>query len=231
MGGFINSQADNEICEVLNKRFSDDVVPSGGQTYLGALRDHFQNRENFLDGNHHLQRVFHRLAISVTGGQRVPKRNKSRFRWLFLLRKNLPAAVITAIKGQLAAILGPPGVHPAGAVDYVTFLTRHVATGTGTFELWSQNSTVPVIYSDANGKSYCKIVLECHTDAPLPDNANEPDPPTADGGETTISVPLKAVAKKSGTRKSATKKAAAKKKKGAGKKAAAKKAKKGKSRR
>ena len=24
MGGFINSQADIEICEVLNKRFSDD---------------------------------------------------------------------------------------------------------------------------------------------------------------------------------------------------------------
>jgi hypothetical protein len=230
MGGFINSQADNEICEVLNKRFSDQVVPGGGQTYLAALRNHFQTSENFLDGNHHLHRLFHRLAISVTGGASVPKHNKSRFRWLFLLRKNLPGAVTTAIKGQLGAILGPASAHPAGAVDYVTFLTRHVTTGTGTFELWSQNSTVPVIYNDANGKKYCKIVLECNTDAPLPDNANEPDPPAADGGESNISAVTKPSAR-SRTRKSATKKAAAKKKKAAGKKAVTKKAKKGKSRR
>ena len=211
-GGFINSQADNEICEVLNKRFSDQVIPSGGRTYIAVLRDHFQNRENFLDGNHHLHRVFHRLAISVTGGSRVPKYNQSRYRWLFLLRTNLPAAVIAAIKGQLAAILGPANAHPAGAVDYVTFLTRHVKTGTGTFELWSQNSTVPVIYNDANGKSYCKMVLECNTDEALPDSMNETDPPTADGGETNISVAKKSSAKKSAAKKSAAKKSSRKKK-------------------
>jgi hypothetical protein len=36
MGGFINSQADNEICEALNKRFSDEVDPDDddGLTYL-----------------------------------------------------------------------------------------------------------------------------------------------------------------------------------------------------
>ena len=73
MGSFINSQADNEICEVLNKRFSDQVIPGGGRTYIAALRDHFQKKENFLDANHRLHRVFHRLAISVTGGPRVPK--------------------------------------------------------------------------------------------------------------------------------------------------------------
>ena len=77
MGSFINSQADNEICEVLNKRFSDQVIPGGGRTYIAALRDHFQKKENFFDANHRLHRVFHRLAISVTGGPRVPKHNQS----------------------------------------------------------------------------------------------------------------------------------------------------------
>jgi hypothetical protein len=44
MGGFINSQADNEICEALNKRFSDEVDPDDddGLTYLEQLRDHFR---------------------------------------------------------------------------------------------------------------------------------------------------------------------------------------------
>jgi hypothetical protein len=44
MGSFINSQADNEICEVLNKRFSDDVN-GNGQTYLDELRQFFQNKD------------------------------------------------------------------------------------------------------------------------------------------------------------------------------------------
>lgn len=229
MGSFINSQSDNEICEVLNKRFSDQVIPGGGRTHIAALRDHFQNKENFLDANHHLHRVFHRLAVSVTGGSRVPKHNPSRFRWLFLLRSgetpngHLPAAVAQAIKSQLTAILGPASVHPAGAVDYVTFLTRHVQTSTGAqFELWSNNSATPQIYTDANGKRYCKIVLECNTSVKLPDSSNETDPPTADGGETNISV-----AKKSSTKKSAAKKSAAKKssaKRSAAKKSSRKKA-------
>ena len=228
MGSFINSQTDNEICEVLNKRFSDQVIPGGGRTYIAALRDHFQNKENFLDASHRLHRVFHRLAISVTGGSRVPRQNQSRFRWLFLLRSgetpngHLPAAVTQAIKGQLAAILGPANVHPAGAVDYVTFLTRHVQTSTGAqFELWSQNSAVPQIYTDANGKRYCKIVLECNTSVKLPDSSNETDPPTADGGETNISAAKKPSAKKSSAKKSAAKKSAAKK--SAAKKSTAKK--------
>ena len=111
MGSFINSQADNEICEVLNKRFSDQVIPGGGRTYIAALRDHFQKKENFLDANHRLHRVFHRLAISVTGGPRVPKHNQSRFRWLFLLRSgetpngHLPTAVNSGDQG-------PTNSHP-----------------------------------------------------------------------------------------------------------------------
>ena len=89
MGGFINSQADNEICEVLNKRFSDQVDLNDGRTYIAQLRDHFRNKEHLFDGNHQLHRVFHRLAISVTGGTRVPRVKNSQFRWLFLLRGGL----------------------------------------------------------------------------------------------------------------------------------------------
>jgi topoisomerase IA-like protein len=87
--------------------------------------------------------------------------------------------------------------------------------------LWSQNSAVPQIYTDANGKRYCKIVLECNTSVKLPDSSNETDPPTADGGETNISAAKKPSAKKSSAKKSAAKKSAAKK--SAAKKSTAKK--------
>jgi hypothetical protein len=70
MGGFINSQSDNEICEVLNKRFSDDVN-ANGQTYLDELRQFFRNKEKLFSNSHKLNRIFHRLAISVTGGASV----------------------------------------------------------------------------------------------------------------------------------------------------------------
>jgi hypothetical protein len=210
MGGFINSQADNEICEVLNKRFSDDVKPNDPQrrTYIALLRDHFQ-RENLFGPDRHLHRVFHRLAVNVTGGTRVPRNNKSRFRWLFLLRSNLPAAVTQAIKGQLSAILSPASAaNPAGSVAYATFSTRHVATATGTFELYPQNSTVPTVQTDANGKRYCAIILDCHEDVALPDSPQETDPPAADNGETSFVVPRSGAKKK---KSSASKKAPAKK--------------------
>jgi hypothetical protein len=227
MGGYINSQADNEICEVLNKRFSDEVNPNDaqGRTYIAELRDHFQNRENLFDGSHHLHRVFHRLAISVTGGARVPKHNQSRFRWLHFLRSNLcPADTKTAIKSVLSSILGP-----TSTVEYVTFLTRHVPTASGTFELYPKNSGAVQTNTDANKKTYCTVALECNVDVPLPDSPDETDPPTPDGGETIFSVRRKPVP---GTaKKSPAKKSSAKKKNAAGKKTPAKKAKKGKSRR
>src|SRR6266404_2947108 len=178
MGGFINSQADNEICEALNKRFSDDVDPDDddGLTYLEQLRDHFRNREDFLDKNHTLNRVFHRLAITVTG-KRVPKDKRSRHRWLFLLRKKLPTGVDKAIRNQLRAVLGPPSSkNQAGTVSYVTFSTRHVETKTKTFELFEDNGDFPPVLNDANGKSYATIILQCHEDRPLDDSNNEPDP-------------------------------------------------------
>jgi hypothetical protein len=223
MGTFINSQADNEICEVLNKRFSDEVNPNDLQrrTFIALLRDHFQNKENLFDAGHNLHRVFHRLAISVTGGTRVPKTKASRFRWLFLLRSKLPAAVTQAIKDQLTAILSPASLaNPAGAVDYVSFSTKHVTPLAAKFVLWPGNNSVPSIYADSNGKQYCKIVLECRDDAALSDN-NETDPPDPDGGEKNISLrktsvsktAKKSSAKKAAPKKSSRKKAAAKKRK------------------
>jgi len=161
MGSFINSQSDNEICEVLNKRFSDDVNPNDPQkdTYLNDLRAFFQNTENLFDGNHRLHRVFHRLAITVTGGASVPKTKTSRLRWFHLLHGNLPVAVDNAIRGQLTAILMPFDAvnNPAGAVEYVTFSTAHVATQSGDqFELWDgviganhYNNAIPTPLSDA----------------------------------------------------------------------------------
>ena len=225
MGSFINSQADNEICEALNKRFSDNVDPSDaqGRTYLAVLRDHFRNRENFLDRTHHLNRVFHRLARSVTGSANVPRARDSRRRWFALLRRTLPAPVMQAIRDQLTAILTQGGAaNPAGSVNYVIFSTQHVSTRSGTFELFDQNGAVPQVHTDANRKTYCAVVLQCNVDAPLPDAPNEPDPPAADPGETTLAVrkrprkggkKTKKPAKKSSTgkKKTTTRKSKAKK--------------------
>lgn len=191
MGGFINSRADAEICEVLNKRFSDDVS-SSGQTYLDELRLFFQNKENLFSNSHKLNRVFHRLAISVTGGPSVPKTKNSRLRWFHLLKGNLPAAVDQAIRGQLTAILSPasPG-NPAGGVEYVTFSTIHQATTTGDqFELFDKNSSTPTVFSDANGKSYCALILQCNVDKALDDAPGENDPPGRDGNVEKGAIPF-----------------------------------------
>jgi hypothetical protein len=238
MGSFINSQADNEICEVLNKRFSDDVNPNDPQknTYLDDLRAFFQNTETLFDGNHQLHRVFHRLAITVTGGASVPKTKQSRLRWFHLLHGNLPAAVDNAIRGQLTAILSPAGANPAGAVAYVTFSTVHVATHSGDqFELYDganpdganhYNNPIPTPLSDANGKSYCALILQCNVDQYLPDGGSELDPPKKDGGEKNIPYSVSKAPKKSAAPKPAAKKSAKKKKPVKKKKAVKKKAKK-----
>jgi hypothetical protein len=225
MGSFINSQADNEICEVLNKRFSDDVNPLDGQgrTYLEEIRDFFQHKENLFDANHSLHRVFHRLAKSVTTTT-VPKHPQSRKRWLHLLHGNLPAAVDKAIRDQLTAILSPASAaSKPSKVKYVTFLTRHVATSTGDqFELYPKNGATPSDYKDANGTPYCKIALECNIDKQLDDNSTEQDPPQDPGGETVIpnypSARRKSAAKKYSAKKSAKKNKPAKKKKSTKKK-------------
>jgi len=229
MGGFINSQADAEICEVLNKRFSDEVN-ANGETYLNELRDFFKT-EKLFDIHHHLHRVFHRLAIGVTGGASVPKNANSRLRWFHLLKGSLPKAVNDAIRGQLTAILSDDG-NPASSVDYVTFSTAHVRTTSGDqFELFDganpdgaihYNNPIPTPQYDANGKSYCAFILQCNVDKALDDAPGEHDPPDNDGtvekGPIPFSKPKlkpirkppkKSVAKKS-AKKAANKKAAKK---------------------
>jgi hypothetical protein len=229
MGGFINSKADAEICEVLNKRFSDDVN-ANGQSYLDELRQFFQNKENLFSNNHKLNRVFYRLAISVTGGPSVPTVKKSRLRWFHLLKGNLPVAVDQAIRGQLTAILSPG--NSASNVKYVTFSTIHQPTTTGDqFELFDQNSTTPTVSSDANGTSYCSIILQCNIDQPLSDAPGESDPPPSDGATEKGAIPFLKQKTTKRTKKPASKKVA---KKSAAKKRAAKtgkKAKKAKKRR
>ena len=218
MGSFIGSQSDNEICDVLTTRFSNKLKPNDPQhrTYIQQLRDHFNHSEKLFDANHHLGRVFHRLAISVTGGTRVPSNSKSRLRWLHLLDGNFPPATEQAIRAVLSAILAANST-----IDYVIFATRHIATPSGSFELFPQNSGVPDTHTDANRKTYCNMILDCNTDAALPDAPNESDPPGKDGNEKPFAVGGGAAKKKK-------KKPAKKSKKSAVKKKAAKKAKKAK---
>jgi hypothetical protein len=231
MGGFINSQSDAEICEVLNRRFSDDVNAQG-QTYLDELRDFFKNKENLFTAGHKLNRVFHRLATSVTNGKPVPKTKNSRLRWFHLLKGNLPAAVDQAIRDQLTAILSPASdANPAGGVDYVIFSTIHQSTTTGDqFELFDKNSSTPTVLPDANGKSYCALILQCNVDKALNDAPGESDPPPSDGNVEKGGIPFRKPKppKKPPAKKRAAKKKAVKKKKSAkkAKKAAKKTAKK-----
>ena len=229
MGSFINSQSDNEICELLNKRFSDDIIPNDGRTYIRELRDFCSTIENLFDGNHNLHRVFYRLARSITGGPGVPKHNQSRFRWYHFLGSNLcPPNTRAAINTVLSNILAQNS-----NIQYATFLTRHVTTSSGTFELYPGNTGAVQTYTDANGKKYCKVVLECHDDKKLPDSSNEPDPPHGPPGEHDLPHHFAARARRRSrtTKKSSAKKSSVKKKTSAGKKRAAKKAKKAKSRR
>jgi|ERR1700754_1260708 len=218
MGGFINSQSDNEICEVLNKRFSDDINLNDPQrrTYLNGLRDFFQRRERLFDSPRRLNRIFHRLARSVTGGPSVPKNSKSRLRWFHLLRRDLPPAVEQAIRDQLTAILSPvTAANPAGGVAYVSFSTAHVPTTTGLqFELFDRNSSKPTVLTDANNKSYCPVILQCNVDQQLVLDTSEPDPPPDPGNETPIPFARPAPKRKRiPKKKKAVKKKVAKKKK------------------
>ncbi|HMI95649.1 MAG TPA: hypothetical protein VK479_04005 [Micropepsaceae bacterium] len=221
MGSFIPTQADQEICRNLAKRFSDQLVPgAGGKTYIKQLRDH-HGRENLFDGNHHLQRVAHRLAISVTGGARVPADATSRSRWFHLLRKLLPPQTTKAINTVLKKVLESP------SISYAVFSTQPAQTVLN-FELHPGNSGDPVLALDANGKVFCQVILDCHDDAPLPTPApnTEPDPPDP---ETTPEKPIsvtrkkKYPAKKAKSSKAKSSKAKSSKKKAPARKAARKK--------
>jgi hypothetical protein len=207
MGSFIPTQADQEICKNLAKRFSDQLVPgAGGKTYIKQLRDH-HGRENLFDGNHHLQRVAHRLAISVTGGAAVPADPTSRSRWFHLLRK------------VLKKVLESP------SISYAVFSTQPAPTVLN-FELHPGNSGDPVLALDANGKVFCQVILDCHDDQPLPTPApnTEPDPPDPETTpEKPISVTTKTRKKKYPAKKAKSSKAKSSKKKAPARKAGRKK--------
>jgi hypothetical protein len=196
MGSFIPTQADQEICRNLTKRFSDQLVPGGGQTYIQQLRSH-HGREDLFDGHHHLQRVAHRLAISVTGGPPVPANATSRSRWFHLLRKLLDPRTTKAINTVLKKVLESP------SIAYAVFTTQPAQTVLN-FELHPGNTGDPVLALDTNGKVFCQVILDCHDDAPLPtpEPGTEHDPPDP---ETTPEKPI------SVTRKTRKKKYPAKK--------------------
>ncbi len=209
MGAYIQSKADNEICQILNKRFGDDQNPNDpGRTYLQGVQYLFAQEDLFNSG-HTLNRVFHRLATSVLpAGQRVPHDKKSRLRWLYFLRTGMPKASKDAIKQVLRFVLANP------SIAYVTFSTFHTATKTKTFELDPDNAGSPVLSVDG-GKIYCQLTLLCHEDKPLPDADNEQDPPHKDNGEKrmrgrrrTKRAGRKSAVKKSSARKRVSKKAA-----------------------
>jgi outer membrane biosynthesis protein TonB len=212
MGSFIPTQADQEICRNLAKRFSDQLVPSGGaQTYIQQLRSH-HGREDLFDGHHHLHRVAHRLAISVTGGPPVPANATSRSRWFHLLRKLLDPRTTKAINTVLKKVLESP------SIAYAVFSTQPAQTVLN-FELHPGNTGDPVLALDTNGKVFCQVILDCHDDAPLPTPApnTEPDPPDP---ETTPEKPIGVRRRK---KKKPVKKAKSSKKKAPARKSARKK--------
>jgi hypothetical protein len=238
MGSLIPTPTDLEICDVLNTRFSTKQDPADpqGRSYIEHLRALFA-ANNFLDHNHHLHRVAHLLAVSVTGGS-VPTVKKHRLRWFHLLHKLLPPATDQAIRDVLTTVLK----NPNGNIAYAIFLARPAPIGLS-FEIYPQNSGQPFVRL---GNNYCEVILDCKVDSDLPDPApgQEHDPPDIDPVEKLIPGPkkkskkkkhakktTKPSAKKSSLKKrksSVKKKSSAKKKKAVGKKAPAKKAKKAK---
>jgi hypothetical protein len=192
MGAFIPTSYDNEICTMLNTRFSDTVITSSdpafvagyaSDTFIGQLRRHRNKGERLFDGNHNLARVSHRLAYSVLNHD-SPNTTKPRHRWFFLLPKGLnqlPAATETAICAVLDAVLADT------TIDSAVFSTTPKGNITLGFELDPQNSHVPQTVNQG-GKNVCLVTLDCKKDQQLPDPAKGQvtDPPTADANELPI---------------------------------------------
>ena len=236
MGSLIPTPTDLEICDILNKRFSTKRDPADpqGRSYIEHLRALFAVN-NFLDNKHHLHRVAHLLAVSVTGGPSVPAVKKHRLRWFHLLHKLLPRETDQAIRDVLTTVLK----NPNGNIAYAVFLARPAPIGLD-FEIYPQNSGQPYVTWDPQGNSYCQVFLDCKVDRDLPDPApgEEHDPPDKDPVEILIPGPKKKSKKKKPAKKTTKssakksslkkKKSSAKKKKAVGKKAPAKKAKKAK---
>jgi hypothetical protein len=176
MGSFINSQADQEICDALTRRFSDLPDPNAEagnpeKTMIGSVRHQDGKEQGLLFGrNHNLARLAHRL-----GG--VPASQQSKLRWFFLLRKMLPRETKTAINAVLETVMGDPTIRQ------VKFMVDHTGGIALDFELDPRNSHVPQtqnlpsVHNPKASVKTCVMLLHCKLDEPLPDPRNEPDPP------------------------------------------------------
>jgi hypothetical protein len=197
MGAFIPSSYDNEICNMLNTRFSDAVIQANdpafvagytNETYIDQLRRHRNNGERLFDRNHNLARVSHRLAYSVLNHD-SPNTRKPRQRWFFLLQKGLnqlPTQTENAICAVLDAVLADT------TIDCAVFSTTPKGNITLSFELDPNNSHVPQTVNQG-GKTVCLVTLDCKKDQQLPDPApgQVADPPIPDGNEQPINnVPI-----------------------------------------
>jgi hypothetical protein len=185
MGSFIPTPNDQEICNALNKRFSDLNDPNADpanpeKTMIGSVRFLDQQSTGLLFGRKlNLARLAHRL-----GG--VPSDAKSRLRWFFLLRRMLPHATKVAISNVLEAVMGDP------SIKQVHFDLVHDGGITTEFELDPGNSNAPQtqlfpsVKNPANKVKTCMMLLRCFYDEPIPtpDPANEPDPPVPQNPET-----------------------------------------------
>jgi hypothetical protein len=176
MGSFINSQADQEICDALTHRFSDLPDPNAEtgnpeKTMIGSVRHQDGKEQGLLFGrNPNLARLAHRL-----GG--VPASQQSKLRWFFLLRRMLPRETKKAISAVLESVMGDPSIRQ------VKFMVDHSGAISLDFELDPSNSHVPQtqnLPSVRNPKTSvktCVMLLHCKLDEPLPDAGSEKDPP------------------------------------------------------
>jgi hypothetical protein len=178
MGAFINSQADQEICDALTRRFSDLPDPNAEagnpeKTMIGSVRFQDGKEGGLLFGRrHNLARLAHRL-----GG--VPAAQQSKLRWFFLLRRMLPRETKTAISAVLETVMGD------SSIKQVKFMVDHSGAITRDFELDPNNSNVPQtqnlasVHDPKTLVKTCVMLLHCKLDEPLPDPdpAVEIDPP------------------------------------------------------
>jgi hypothetical protein len=182
MGSLIKTGYDQQICDALNRRFSDlpDAnadAANNDKTMLGSVR--FQDlKENGLlfSRKLNLARLAHRLNT-------VPNNQSAKLRWFYVLRRGLPHETKVAINAVLEAVMGD------SSIKQVYFDAIHDGSITSQFELDPNNSHVPktkdlpsMAHGNTNVKT-CIMLLRCFYDEPLPNPINEPDPPVANNPE------------------------------------------------
>jgi hypothetical protein len=183
MGAFINSPADQQICQRLSERFSDK--PFGqGSTNLDELRT-LHRTEPYFGGSRHLVRLAWRL-------QAYPDNTSDginhRGRWYHLLRVTLKTAANLPTHTKIIDALRLAITDTS--IKQVIFTVTHGNIATK-FDLNSWTTNTPSTWTN-NVVKTLNIQLVCQDDVQLPD-ANEPHPPAADSGEfdpITIPPPL-----------------------------------------